>query len=173
MFKKLNVKKLDDIYRVTPKQLRQFGINGVDLSRMLARVYPKHQWLSWMLEGSTKKSLSNNQQKQLLEWLSKLLNIKTLDDWYMIPIQEIRRLTNLDIVSNVNALTDCLIHSYPEHKWIPWNFHGSQYKTLNIDQEKQILEWISERLFIKSLSDWYRVSLEHMRRVSGCSYLFR
>src|SRR5690349_9956329 len=64
-------------------------------SKALQAVYPHHQWLPWMFHKFTKSMLSRTDEKQLLDWLSPKLHIKTLDDWYRVSIKQIRQIASL------------------------------------------------------------------------------
>ena len=59
--------------------------------------------------------------------------------------------------SHINVLTSV----YPNYNWLPWKFNHVQKRfwsdTNNI---KEYMKWLSEKLNIKKMEDWYNVSVE-------------
>ena len=50
---------------------------------------------------------------------------------------------------------------YPNYKWLPWKFTQT-YKGYwnNENNIKEYMNWLSEKLNIKTMEDWYKVSFE-------------
>ena len=50
---------------------------------------------------------------------------------------------------------------YPNYKWLPWKFKQTPngfWKDIN--NVKEYMNWLSEILDIKTMEDWYKVTLE-------------
>ena len=54
-----------------------------------------------------------------------------------------------------------LAHLYPEQQWLPWKF-STVHKSLWEDKDmvNKYINWLSQKLNIKLMDDWYRVSLQ-------------
>ena len=53
---------------------------------LLAEVYPEFDWLPWKFSSFNSKILVSNanRRQNYIEWMSKQLNIKEMNDWYKI-----------------------------------------------------------------------------------------
>ena len=123
-------------------------------------------------------------QKKFFDWLGKELGYKTLDDWYNITISIIDKHgggSMLDTFYN-GSPSKALKAVYPEHKWMPWRFkkspkgfwkhflseieQGKNHKEILKSGELELLmKWMEEKLQIKHLDDWYRVSLHQIDKL--------
>ena len=56
-----------------------------DTLTLLLSIYPNYDWLPWKF-NSLPKGYWNNKENQLkfTNWISKQLNIKSIEDWYNI-----------------------------------------------------------------------------------------
>ena len=55
-------------------------------------------------------------------------------------------------------------HVYPNYNWLPWKF--KQISKAFWNDEKNVaayMNWLSERLNIKTMEDWYKISYEVKR----------
>ena len=112
-----------------------------------------------------------------MNWLSEKLNIKTMDDWYKVSLEVKYKFIckiikdNKDIQENYgNSLIkynnkrshiDLITSSYPNYQWLPWKFnHTPKGFWSNYNNVKLYMNWLSEKLNIKSMEDWYKVTCE-------------
>lgn len=58
-----------------------------------------------------------------------------------------------------NSHVRLIISIYPTYNWLPWRFNVVS-ETIWNDKNNQLnyMEWLSEKLNIKSKEDWYNVS---------------
>lgn len=102
--KEINIKQLDDWYKVTSyvfdkfyKKLiclkdviklggsRLLSLYNDSISKLLSTIYPQHEWLPWKFSKTPKYHWdSTKNQKEFMEWVSKQLNIKEMSDWYRV-----------------------------------------------------------------------------------------
>lgn len=58
-----------------------------------------------------------------------------------------------------NSLSLLLSTVFPEQEWLPWKF-GKSPKSFweNHDNKVKFMGWLSEKLHIKNMEDWYKVA---------------
>ena len=73
---------------------------------------PKNYWLN----------IEN--QRKYFDWLSNKLNIKSMEDWYNIRIEEVDSIYGATLINtHYNGLLySALKLIYPNYEWIPWKF---------------------------------------------------
>ena len=50
---------------------------------------------------------------------------------------------------------------FPDYKWLPWKFNQIPKGYWNDESNiKEYMNWLSEKLNIKTMEDWYKVSTE-------------
>jgi hypothetical protein len=54
--------------------------------------------------------------RHLIDWVGKELNIKSLDDWYEVSLEEISKVAPLTLFRKY-GLAHLLIEAYPNHSW--------------------------------------------------------
>ena len=123
--KQLEYKHMEDWYKVSKEDFAQHG--GKQLlhvfyhdspSKALQSVYPEHNWLMWRFHttprGYWKAILQNiDEQRVIIDWMSKQLCIKRLEDWYTVSFQRVANLVPMER----KALPQMLEIVYPQHKW--------------------------------------------------------
>ena len=62
------------------------------------------------------------------------------------------------LIENNKGLYQLLCNVYPEYTWLPWLFAKSWNTFESLSVQKQFLEWAKEKLNIKEMSDWYKVT---------------
>ena len=174
---RLGYKCMDDWYNVAKKDVYgKYGreiLNYYDNSYIdaLLDVYSEHNWEVFRFKnkpfGFWKK---NENGKKFFDWLKNRLGYKCMDDWYYLKMEDIYKNGGGSFLSYYNCSpSSALQNIYPEHDWMLWRFNpvkrGYWDELMKDNKEiKRIINWLSEQLFIKCLDDWYRVSLEGIRR---------
>src|SRR5690348_13549512 len=96
-----------------------------------------------------------------------------LEDWYQVPIQEIKNQGGAVLLGNYgNSLGRALRTIYPEHKWDLTKISDYSSKSGSKKDIASLREWIkyAERgLLIKEMEDWYRVTPTQVMKVQGSS----
>jgi hypothetical protein len=90
----------EDWYKVTTDMLREkkrfkMVSNAYDGSvvKALMTVFPEYPWEPWkFLQVPRGFWYDDNNIKEYLKWVTKQLRISTLDDWYLVGIEEIKAL---------------------------------------------------------------------------------
>lgn len=74
-----------------------------------------------------------------------------------------------------DSIYEALVDAYPEHHFLPWKF-ASVPRAFWADpkNQREFLDWVGVQLGLKSLEDWYSVSLEQLveYRASRVAVLF-
>ena len=67
-----------------------FSINIVEMAKLIANVYPQHNWMPWKFKRVTKgfwEDLSN--QRLFMDYIGKQLEVKTFQDWYSVKVIDV------------------------------------------------------------------------------------
>lgn len=55
---------------------------------------------------------------------------------------------------------ELITNTYPDYNWNIWEFkHIPRNYWLDINNQRKYMKWLGERLNIKKLDDWYKVSV--------------
>ena len=115
-------------------------------------------------------------QRKFMDWASKKLKIKEMNDWYAISY----RVINFQLEKPVTLIKDFIKHGggsmlmkyagspikllatvFPEYEWVPGKFKNVPRNYWNdIENQRKFMEHIAKELKIKEMSDWYNVTQE-------------
>lgn len=127
----LQLKTLDDWYRVTYSQVLKHGGAGLlavkyndSLIQALKDVYPDHAWLEWRFAQMPPDFLDVvTNQTRLLDWAAEQLGIRQRTDWYDIEASTVSKLPGgATLLDRHSSLYNALCAAYPDHIWRPWLF---------------------------------------------------
>lgn len=163
---KIGVKKLDDWYNVQNKDLIRAGARGIlarygnSISNLLKAAYPEENWQFWRFQKVPVgywKEQSNC--RKCFDWLTVQLQLKQLDDWYNVKLEDISHHVNSGLLNQYGkSLCTALESVYPEHKWRKWKFHKVPNSCWNEPVNcREFLDWLAVQLHITKKEDWYSV----------------
>lgn len=108
--------------------------------------------------------------REFFEWLSERIGYKGMEDWYNVSIEEIHENGGGTLLQNYyhNSPSSAVQTVFPEHNWELWKFKvvpQGYWSTLtdNKEETRKVLDWLGTQLSIKSMEDWYRVSLRRAK----------
>ena len=62
---------------------------------------------------------------------------------------------------NKDSYIKLITRVYPNYQWLPWKFtHTSRGYWKDENNVKEYMNWLSEKLNIKTMEDWYNISSE-------------
>lgn len=169
---KLSIKSLNDWYKVSWEDIYT---NGGLLSYpnnspadAICAVYSAHNWSQssfLLLEQNYWENLEH--QRKFWEWIGNEVGVKCLEDWYSVNNHDIDRLAGHSANKYFNSLPKAMQTLYPQHNWLQWRFNTGYWNHVIKDPKKQriVVEWLNNQLSIRSLDDWYRVSLEQVAKL--------
>lgn len=112
--------------------------------------------------------------RSLLKRLGDELGVETQADWYAMSTERVlvreggAGLLHRHGGSLQRALADLL----PEQCWQPWLFeHVSVGFWESATNRQRYIEWLEQQLAIASKDQWYRVTIEQIRRLGGSGFL--
>eukprot|EP01122_Echinamoeba_exundans_P009351 TRINITY_DN3283_c0_g1_i2.p1 TRINITY_DN3283_c0_g1~~TRINITY_DN3283_c0_g1_i2.p1 ORF type:complete len:444 (+),score=28.05 TRINITY_DN3283_c0_g1_i2:74-1405(+) len=125
--KRLGIASVEDWYRVSKADVvsnagggllrRKFGDSVVLACQ---QIFPKHEWLPWRFKHVPQRwwALPENQRK-FLDWCYTQLNMKKMDDWRHVSIQQVVDLGGEALIKNQHngSLRRALESTYPDHQW--------------------------------------------------------
>jgi len=107
--------------------------------------------------------------KQLFDKLGETLGYKCLDDWYNVTVEDIITNGGRTLLQDYynGSPSFALQNIYSQHIWMLWRFKTvpkGYRKRLETDSAEalRMFEWLGERLAIRNLDDWHRVSLTQL-----------
>ena len=104
-----------------------------------------------------------------LDWLSNKLNIKTMEDWYNVTWKDLIDNNGKGLVNNYdNSHVKAITTIYSDYKWLPWLFHSiSKGYWSNKNNQIEYMKWLSNKLNINKMEDWYNVTLNDFTNNGG------
>ena len=131
------------------------------LFKILTSVYPDYEWLPWKFTRIPENGWKEG-AKQFMDMVTKELKMNTLDDWYNVSKEDIKKFKggNRILTPYNGSMFKLLTSVYPEHGWLPWRFHRASHYLSDINNCKIFVDSIAKKLNIKEKSDWYNVKAE-------------
>lgn len=89
-----------------------------------------------------------------------------MEDWYRITAQDIQQYPVSQHFKSLSNLLQCVYQEYP---WTLWRFEHIPrgfWSNFNLKSQDSynFLQWLSPKLQIRSLNDWYRVSVIQLHK---------
>lgn len=140
----LGFKEMEDWYRVTANDIIQFGGSGLltkynsSPALLLESVFPEYQWKRWKFGTSLWDPEDQNQLVEYVEWLGNQLQVKQLDDWYRVSVQQIQQVVPISSLRG-SSLEVILRRAYPTHAW-----DNSQFSKGNKSKQRIMVNVIQE-----------------------------
>eukprot|EP01118_Nematostelium_gracile_P018670 TRINITY_DN8384_c0_g1_i1.p1 TRINITY_DN8384_c0_g1~~TRINITY_DN8384_c0_g1_i1.p1 ORF type:complete len:370 (-),score=81.75 TRINITY_DN8384_c0_g1_i1:207-1316(-) len=178
--KQLEVKTMDDWYRVTKEKLLHYLprtlLNKFNCSpsRLLQSVYPDHRFDVEKFENHPKGYWEDyNHRKNAVEEVAKQLGYSKLEDWYEMDLQQASQMIPSSLLAkNSSSVFKLLSKTFPEHNFRMWKFKTPPKQWWkNVEYRKEYMKWLFEKLEIKHMKDWYNVSRVKMIQLGGSSLL--
>ena len=173
-WKKVNIEK---IYDYGGKYLLQTEYNN-DITQALPTIYPDINWKEIFYEEKEiqyKNWASIETQKLFLDNLYKILNFKSMEDWYSINKKVIINNGGSSLLSQYKSSHIKSLQSvYPDYDWNIFLFNAKP-KSIWKDpkNERKYFDYIANVLNIKSQEDWYRVEKKQIMNLKGGGLLNR
>lgn len=176
--KKFKFETTEQLLSVTKKEITEHGGNGLlshykgNYLEILKSNFPESQWPEFRhpLPHGFWKDV--NSQRKYLTWLSKVLNHKSLDDWYTVTSKTLRSYGARGLLIDYTNLFEALQQIYPEHNWnifkykpIPSSYF--QESTFRL----QFFSYIEKELNIQNPNCWYKFSSNDIKKLGGDSFL--
>ncbi len=96
------------------------------LSEALEILYPEYVWLPWHFQTSPRSLWKrDNRVIEFVHWVGKTLGITQLDEWYHVPLSNIKQLGGKNLLAIRGGLYNILKIAYPQ---FPWNKERFQDK---------------------------------------------
>jgi len=180
LVKKLNYNNYEDYYKLKQRVFidndvgKLVGYYQDSTLKLLQDLFPEHLWLPWKFEQVSKSFdwLNKDNAKLWLEWFAREHNYNSMEDWYKITQNEIKKYNGGGLLWHYNGShLHMLSDNYPEYNWLPWLFEGAAPNNYWNDpvNVKRYLEWLFNRLGCKSESDWYSKSWKDIYENNGAS----
>lgn len=169
---RLGHKRLEDWYNLKWDDLFLNGglLNYYNNSPLdaLQSVFHEHQFdlQLFSLRKSFWERIDN--KRSYYNCLANHLGLQNMDDWYNLSDKDIIHFSGQGSLNYISLSVDLPI-VYPKHNWMIWKFKsipkGFWKRIINGENErKEMLNWLGEQLSVKSLEDWYRVSLKEIQQ---------
>ena len=164
---KYQSKSLEYAYNLESNDFIQFGGKALlksfknSVSILLKNVFPNHNWQSWRFSDGVESGfwLNENNIKDLMDYIGKKLEYKSMDDWYNLTKGHIIENGGGTLLEKYNGSPSKLLMSvYPEYNWILFKFDTVPKNYWDdINNQKEYLDWLGNQLNYKSMDDWYKI----------------
>eukprot|EP01027_Heterolobosea_sp_BB2_P018918 GEZU01026579.1.p1 GENE.GEZU01026579.1~~GEZU01026579.1.p1 ORF type:complete len:601 (+),score=135.41 GEZU01026579.1:14-1816(+) len=169
----LNVKTLDDFYKISADDVRSKGGASLlnhyydgSLEKALQTIYPEHNWdVSKFEKASNDYWKDPKNHRELFDRIGEEIGINQLDDWYQIGTDEIQARGGGTLLLDYynNSLARALRAIYPEHDWVEEKFTDNSSDTSADPELKAYLDDLAKFTGVETLDDWYNVTSEQIR----------
>lgn len=161
----LKIANVEDWHNVTKMQIlsvkkggRLLEVYKGSIYHMLKHLLPQHQWLQWRFPTHDWFSQIEN-QREVLEWLSKELGITQLHQWYKVSYNAVSSRCSSLLIQYDGSLSRMLMTLHPDYPWLPWKFLNAPTGYWDNPQNRHFaVDWLAQQLHILYWEDWYRVT---------------
>jgi len=141
------------------------------LPDLLSTLYPHHAWLQWNFKSlNVKPTISTSLQKRhYLYTIANFLNLQVPQHWYSIKPSQCLQFGRFHFLqSRHGGVLQTITRIFPELDWHVWEFeHLRHSHWLNWQHRYTFLSWFGREKNIRSSLDWYKVSLEDLKKESA------
>ena len=106
-------------------------------------------------------------QRIFLDRLKRELVFDRWEDWYQVSPEDFRKYGGGGLLDDVynGSISKMLTAVYPHHVWHLWRFPRVPVGFwANINHQKDFIYWLEEKLDIKNLKEWSRISLVQIQQ---------
>eukprot|EP01118_Nematostelium_gracile_P016455 TRINITY_DN6819_c0_g1_i1.p1 TRINITY_DN6819_c0_g1~~TRINITY_DN6819_c0_g1_i1.p1 ORF type:complete len:345 (+),score=60.30 TRINITY_DN6819_c0_g1_i1:359-1393(+) len=142
---KFKIQKMEDWYHIGIDQINSQGGNGLlqkyddSPSKMITTIIPEHHWNMYKFGKNEKGRWDDvRSQREMVDYLSKELNITRMEDWYLITAAQIREKGGAGLLGKYNGSPSKMITSVlTEQNWdlkrfSRWSRYSNKTKTLPV-----------------------------------------
>eukprot|EP01114_Cavostelium_apophysatum_P006341 TRINITY_DN1760_c0_g1_i4.p1 TRINITY_DN1760_c0_g1~~TRINITY_DN1760_c0_g1_i4.p1 ORF type:complete len:435 (+),score=98.75 TRINITY_DN1760_c0_g1_i4:205-1509(+) len=121
--KELKVTKLEDWYKVKVEDISKAkslidNCYGGSLAAWLSSLFPDYEWQEWKFSKVPVGFWDSEANvRRFLDWASKELRLKDLDDWNMVLYSQVADIGGADLLKKHNGLPNLLAKFFPEKSW--------------------------------------------------------
>eukprot|EP01114_Cavostelium_apophysatum_P012589 TRINITY_DN2854_c0_g1_i1.p1 TRINITY_DN2854_c0_g1~~TRINITY_DN2854_c0_g1_i1.p1 ORF type:complete len:464 (+),score=89.13 TRINITY_DN2854_c0_g1_i1:116-1507(+) len=119
-----NFNSWEDWYRVTNQMIRVHGgaslliLYGGSAMKAIMSVFPEHHWKLWKFSNAPDGYWDDvNNAREVIECVSKELNIKRMDDWYRVTREQLNDLGLSTLLARHGGLIPLLGAVFPQYPW--------------------------------------------------------
>ena len=170
---KLNLKNVQELMRVTPKELKQEGGEFLlkeypSFPEALKRVYPEEQWTIPLDTQRRSKNYwkSEDNIRAFLDKFADQLSLKNEEDWKVVSSRVIKECGGAGLFQKSQSLFDILTDVYPDRDW--WK-SGLQHKIPrsfwnSLTNQRRFMDKLGRKL---NVSHWDVVSAQEIEEHGG------
>lgn len=171
-----------DCYQLRARQL--FARHAASLKKhhggfttLLCALYPAWRVRPWLFIDTPPFCwTSHGVGRAYLEWLHDTLGHVEWSDWYDVTYRQVVEHGGSGLLSGYhrNSLYHALVTHFPELPWLPHAFLSSP-RHVSADRRSlvQYLSAVEAQLGMESPAEWFRVSIQHLRRTGGAHLIAR
>jgi very-short-patch-repair endonuclease len=181
LFKELKYETMEDWYKIRSEDIIKNNGSGLIANKynssailMIKTVYPEYNWITWKFNQVCKKFWQDiNNQRLYMDWLFKELKYESMEDWYKIKFDVIKKNYGSRILLIYDNSPRLVLESvYPEYKWLPWKFFMVSIGFWNDSKNERIyMDWLFKELKYESMEEWYKISRYEFKKHHGYGLL--
>lgn len=128
----------------------------------LMTLYPDASWAPWRFNSTPQTYFDRVENQRIyLDWLGKRLNFTKQEDWYKIRWEHFLENDGSTLLDKYyeGSPSKMIAAVFSDYPYLPWMFENRRLG-LGKDEDtmKEMLKYVEQKLEMKSLDDWYRVS---------------
>ena len=179
----LGYNTMEDWYKITQKIINKNYGRGLLLhqydgspSKFVIAVFPDYNWVEWKFGHARYIWQDKKYHKKYAKWLGEQLGYKTMEDWYKLTSDHMRdNYGGGGLLRYYNSSPSKFVMAmFPDYNWLGWKFGMSARRLWkNKDNRKKYAIWLGKQLGYKTMEDWYKLIIAHMRDNYGGGGLLR
>lgn len=116
-------------------------------------------------------------RKPILDLIVEKYGFKSEEDWYKLTRKMVLDVGGAELIKYYDQSPIKLLRStFPDYDWKPWLLpNPPRNYWQNLDNLKLYFDWLSEKLGIKTLEDWYKIDYKNLYEFGfgGKAYLYQ
>ena len=126
---KLSIREKKDWYSIKTEDINKLGGSTLlskykgSLLKLLSSVFPQENWNVWDFDNVSRGFWNDvNKQRDFMNWLFVKLDLKNMNDWYSVTVNQIRNNNGASLIDKYKSVYDLLKNIYPDYDWKWWLF---------------------------------------------------
>jgi hypothetical protein len=165
-----------DWYRLTVDDVKTHRGSGLlirhhhSLARIMSLYFPEHEWDEWEFRRPVRSMWDDPDfGRAYLEKLGKRLGFKEPEDWYRVKFMDFVSYQGSAMTNRFNSSPVAILRTYmPEYDWKEWLFKTPPVRWwTDREARRRYLDWLAEKLGIRSAEDWGRLRCKHFIKNRG------
>lgn len=134
---------------------------------------PEKDWKPWLLHSTPQRFWRDaKNRRDYMRWLETQLGIVRPEQWYDVTKEDFIRYCGHGLLANYygDSVFEAVKEYLPKRRWLPWRFASApQGFWQKANNRARYLDWLAERLGLRTPEAWYSVTLRQIAKCHGAT----